>query len=156
VSGLRTVLTAGLVAGAIDITAAFTIYALRGVAPHRILQSIASGLLGRAAFSGGFRTAALGLLLHFLIATTAAAVYFGASRKWGRLTERPILFGAIYGVAVYAFMNHVVVPLSAVTKRPFDPGMAALMVGVHIACVGVPIAVVVRRLGAVAPRASEE
>jgi hypothetical protein len=53
-------------------------------------------------------------------------------------------------------MNFVVLPLSAVTKRPFDPGMAAVMVGVHIVCVGIPIALVVGRLGAVAPDAAEE
>lgn len=152
----RTILTGGLVAGALDISAACAIWWLRGVRPVRILQSVASGLLGRASFSGGARTAALGLLLHFFIATVAAAVFYAASRKWKPLIDRPILFGALYGVGVYAFMNHVVLPLSAVTKRPFNPGMAALMIGVHIVCVGIPIALVVRRLGAVAPGAVEE
>ncbi len=44
----------------------------------RILQSIASGLLGASAFQGGPQTAALGALLHFFIALVAAAVYYAA------------------------------------------------------------------------------
>ena len=41
-------------------------------------------------------------------------------------------------------MNFIVLPLSAVTKRPFDLHMAMLQVAVHIVCVGVPIALLVR------------
>ncbi len=142
---LRAILTGGIVAGTLDIVAAITIYAVRGVSPVRILQSIASGLFGRAAFAGGARTAALGLFLQFFIATVATAAYYVASRKWKALIHRPILYGALYGVAVYAFMNYVVLPLSAVAKRPFVLSTAVLMVAVHIVCVGIPIALAVRR-----------
>ena len=120
-------------------------WGLRGASPVRILQSVASGLLGRDAFAGGAATAILGTLLHFFIATTAAAVYYAASRRLPLLTRRPVASGAAYGVAVYLFMQHVVLPLSAVTKRPFDPAVAAPMVLIHIACVGLPIALTVAR-----------
>jgi hypothetical protein len=139
------ILTGGLIAGVLDITAAIVIYAFRGVAPVRILQSVASGLLGPAAFTGGGKTAALGLALHFLIATTAAAVYFLASRKLPALIRKPGLWGSLYGVAVWAFMNFVVLPLSAVRKQPFDAEMALILVAVHIVCVGLPIAFAARR-----------
>jgi hypothetical protein len=139
------ILTGGLIAGVLDITAAIVIYAFRGVAPVRILQSVASGLLGPAAFTGGAKTAALGLALHFFIATAAAAVYFLASRVMPRLVRQARLFGALYGVAVWAFMSFVVLPLSAVRKQPFNPEMALLMVLVHIVCVGLPIAFAARR-----------
>ena len=139
------ILTGGLIAGVLDITAAIVIYAFRGVAPMRILQSVASGLLGPAAFTGGGKTAALGLALHFLIATTAAAIYFLASRKLPALVRNPQLWGSLYGVAVWAFMNFVVLPLSAVRKQPFDAEMALILVAVHIVCVGLPIAFAARR-----------
>jgi hypothetical protein len=42
-------------------------------------------------------------------------------------------------------MNFVVLPLSAVAKRPFDAEMAAILVVVHVFCVGIPIALAVRR-----------
>jgi len=142
--GARVILMAGLLAGALDITAAFLVYGLRGASPVRILQSIASGLLGGAAFQGGWGAAALGAVLHFLIAIVAAAVYYGASRKLGILVRRPVISGLLYGVMVYVFMNHVVLPLSAVPKRPFVLSMAAVIVVVHMLCVGLPIALVIR------------
>jgi len=139
------ILTGGLIAGTLDIAAAIVIHAFRGVRPVRILQSVASGLLGPAAFTGGAATAALGLALHFLIATTAAAVYYLASRRLSGLVRQATLWGALYGVAVYLFMNFVVLPLSAMRKQPFSLEMAAIMVAIHIVCVGLPIALAVRR-----------
>jgi hypothetical protein len=136
---------AGLLAGTLDITAAFVVYGLRGATPLRILQSIAAGLMGASAFKGGLRTAALGLLLHFLIAFVAAAVYYAASRRLEVLLRRPVLSGLLYGVAVYVVMNHVVVPLSAIGRRPFVPALAVIIVVVHMVCVGLPIALVVSR-----------
>jgi hypothetical protein len=129
----------------LDITAAFVLYGLRGSTPLRILQSIAAGLLGAAAFKGGLPTAALGLLLHFFIATTAAAVYYAASRRLDVLLRRPVVSGVLYGVVVYVVMNYVVVPLSAIGRRPVLSPLAAVIVVVHMVCVGLPIALVVRR-----------
>ena len=144
-SGPRAILAGGLAAGALDITAAMVIYGLRGVPPIRVLQSVASGLLGTDAFRGGLATAALGTALHFFIATTAAAVYYAASRRLTVLVRRPVRWGLLYGVAVYLFMNLVVLPLSAVPKRPFAVGMAAIILVVHMLFVGLPIALAVRR-----------
>jgi hypothetical protein len=142
---VRTVLVGGLLAGTLDIFAAFVVYGLRGASPVRILQSVASGLRGPAAFRGGLSTAALGLGLHFFIALVAAAVYYAASRRIGLLVRRPVVSGSLYGIAVYLFMNHVVVPLSAVPRRPFVLGVALVILVVHILCVGLPIALVVAR-----------
>jgi hypothetical protein len=61
------ILVGGLIAGAIDITYALGFSASRGVAPTRILQSVASGLLGPSSFEGGTATAALGFVLHFVL-----------------------------------------------------------------------------------------
>ena len=144
---IRTVLIAGLAAGVLDITAACGFYGLRGVSPVRILQSIASGLLGSAAFTGGAPTAVLGLCLHFVIATTAAAVFYVISRRFTFLVRHAVVAGASYGVAVYLFMNHVVLPLSAVNKRPLSLSTAIVMLVIHILCVGLPIALTVRHYG---------
>ncbi|HEY7697896.1 MAG TPA: hypothetical protein VIE88_05735, partial [Vicinamibacteria bacterium] len=112
-SGIRAVLKGGFLAGILDITAAFVVYGFRGVTPVRILQSIAAGLLGADALAGGLATAALGGLLHFIIATGWTAVYFALSRKLDVLLRRPVLSGIAYGVVVYFIMNLVVLPLSA-------------------------------------------
>ena len=142
---LRTVVSAGALAGALDITAAFVVYGAKGASPTRILQGISSGLLGPAALHGGWKTVALGGALQFFIAISAAAVFFAASRKVAELVRRPILCGALYGIAVYGVMYWVVVPLSRVHARPFSWSAAATAVVIHVLCVGIPIASVIAR-----------
>ena len=142
---MRAVVWGGATAGVLDIAAALSVYGLRGARPIRILQGIASGLLGAEAFKGGRGTAALGLALHFLIAFTAAAVYLAASRRLRILIDRPVLAGLLYGVAVYAVMNAVVLPLSNVAPARFDAPLAVTILVVHMVCVGLPIALAARR-----------
>ena len=91
------ILWGGLIAGVLDIIDAFAFYALRGGSPVRLLQAIAAGLLGPQAFKGSSAVAALGAVLHFSIALSAAAVYYIASRKIILLTRRPYLSGLLYG-----------------------------------------------------------
>ena len=137
----------GLIAGALDITAACVFSYLRAnVSPVRVFQSVASGLLGASAYAGGAKTAALGLLLHFLIATTATALFYFASRKLTFMIERPIPWGLVYGVLVYLFMNFVVLPLSAFPQRGV-PSLSSRAINMLIImfCVGLPIAIIVRR-----------
>jgi hypothetical protein len=142
-SAARTIAVAGLVAGTTDIAAAFTIYGARGAKPDRILQFIASGLLGARAFEGGWATIALGALLHLLIATTAAAVYYQLTQTRPAIRQRPVLAGLVYGPLVYAVMNHLVVPFSAVRPRVATLQGVLEGIAIHMACVGLPIALVV-------------
>lgn len=137
----RAILWGGLAAGVLDLAAALTTSAWRGVAPVRVLQSISGGLLGADSYSGGSATAALGVLLHFVIAFGAAAVYYAASRRLGFLVRRPFIAGPLYGVAVYLFMNFVVLPLSAFPHPvAVAPVRLATGLAVHMLCVGLPIA----------------
>ena len=139
---------AGLVSGSLDITAAFVVYGFFGARPIPILQGIAAGLLGATAFQGGLATAALGLACHYFIAFSAATVYYMASRWLHLVLEHAVLWGILYGVAVYFFMNRIIVPLSAARKYPFSWEMMLIGVTIHIFCVGLPIALLVRRFSA--------
>lgn len=139
-----TVLYAGLVAGALDLLAAIVTWAPKGVRPVRILQAIASGLLGRAAFGGGWRVDLLGLACHFFIAIVAAAVFVVASRYVRWLTQHAIMAGTLYGIAVYAVMYHIVLPLSRVAPSRFSWIAMLIAVITHIVCVGLPIALITR------------
>jgi uncharacterized membrane protein YagU involved in acid resistance len=138
------ILVGGTLAGVLDILAAFLMSWPR-VPPVRVLQYIASGALGPSAFRGGAATAAVGLALHFVIAFAAAALYVAASRRWRVLTARPVASGSAYGVVVYAMMQLVVLPLSRVTRGTPTWRSVALMIGIHIVCVGLPIAFAARR-----------
>ena len=144
---LRAILLGGLIAGTIDISyACIFSYLRRGTSPVRVLQSVASGALGRSAFDGGARTAALGLVFHFLIATIAAAVYYLASRPLRFLVNYAVICGPLYGLCVYLVMNFVVLPLSAIGSRPALP-LSVLISGllIHMFGIGLPIALVVRK-----------
>jgi len=144
-NAVRAVLWAGFACGVLDITAAFVVYGFFGAKPVPLLQGIASGLLGPKAFDGGLATALLGLLCHFVIAFGAATVYFVASRAIRVLVDQAVVSGALYGVAVYFFMNRIVLPLSAAAKRPFSMKFMIIGVVIHIFCVGLPISLSVRR-----------
>ena len=145
-STLRAIVAGGLLAGVMDLTAAIVTNHFRGIAPIRILQSIASGLLGAQSYRGGWPTAVLGTFLHFVITFTATAVYLLASRRIHWLLRHPFLSGALYGVALYWFMNLIVLPLSAFPSRVnFRPTLVVTGLVVHILCVGLPIALMVRR-----------
>lgn len=144
---LTAILLGGLIAGTLDITYACVYsYLMRGTSPVRILQSVASGVLGANAFTGGKKAAALGLALHFLIATIAAAIYYLASRRLRFLITQAIICGIIFGVCVYLVMNFVVLPLSAISFKmsyPWPSLIGGLLI--HMFGIGLPISLVVRR-----------
>lgn len=138
----------GTVAGALDLLYVIPAVALRGIAPIRLPQHIASGLLGARAYSGGWATAALGVTLEFVITFGAAAVYYAESRRLPVLVERAVVAGLAYGAAIYAFMHVVVLPLSAATPVTFSLPFAAADFIVHLLFIGLPIALAVRRFSA--------
>jgi hypothetical protein len=142
----KAILVAGLIAGALDITDAFIVWGIRGVSPVRILQSIAAGLLGHPAVEGGAATAALGAFLHFFMTTVMAAFFYFVAQRVSLLVRQPVLCGIVYGVALYFFMNFVVLPLSAFPGNPHALDTFPLTNGllIHAFGVGVPIALVTR------------
>jgi len=136
----------GLVAGTFDITYACIFWFLkRGVAPTRVLQSVASGLLDGASFTGGARTALLGLALHYFIAMSMAVTYYLVARRWSELWQRPWLYGPLYGVLLYGIMNYIVVPLSAANPGSRDLAWVLLSIAVHAFLIGTPCALFARR-----------
>jgi len=139
VSPPRALLFGTLVVGILDLADAFIFFGVRGGArPVRILQSIASGLLGRAAFSGGLGTAVLGAALHFFIAFMVVATFFVASRYVAILRRSPVWSGLIYGIVVYLVMNFVVLPLSAASRGAFAWPVVANGLIIHMVGVGLP------------------
>ena len=82
----RILLAAGVVAVAdlIDAVVVWVVIFQASTLP-RILQSIASGLLGRAAFAGGTGIEALGLVLHFCVALGWTLVFVALLRAFPRL-----------------------------------------------------------------------
>ncbi|HMG33264.1 MAG TPA: hypothetical protein VKM94_04935 [Blastocatellia bacterium] len=140
----RSIFVGGLIAGAMDITAACINSGFRGRSPIWVLQSVAAGVLGLDAFSGGLKSAAVGLVVHFTIATTATTVFFLVSRRLRVLLEWPVVCGVLYGIAVYAFMNLVVLRLAYPVKINYTLSGVLIQMTIHMICVGLPISLVVR------------
>lgn len=147
----RAVLLAWLTAGTLDILAAIVSSILKGGSALGVLRAVASGLIGARAKGAGWDVGLLGLALHFAIMLGIVVVYAVASRRLPLLLQRPLLCGTLYGVGVYAVMNAVVLPLSAIFFTPSYP-LQALLTGlaIHVACVGLPIALILSRAGAAA------
>ena len=138
---LVAILVGGFVAGSFDLILAFFMYG-RGMP-----LGIASGLLGSRAFQGGVATWILGVVLHYLIAFGAAAVYCLSSRKLKFLKDNWVVCGLFYGIAIYLVMNLVVLPLSGVPFKvgPFSvPGLIHGLL-VHMIFIGLPIAFSLQR-----------
>src|SRR5437879_11797965 len=92
----------------------------------------------------GWVSAAIGLGCHFIIAFTAATLYYLASRKLHALLELPVICGLLYGEGVFVFMYFAVLPLSALGPAQFN--IATYITGPfgHPLLVGLPIALSVR------------
>lgn len=141
------ILAGGGIAGALDIAYAITFAAFRDMPPTQLLQLVASGLFGSAAYGGGVPVAMLGLILHFLISFAAAAIFYGVARQyWRGLVSHALVSGVLFGLAVFAVMNFVVLPLSAF---PHQVRFSLLATGTnlfsHMFFFGVPIAWATRK-----------
>jgi hypothetical protein len=155
------ILTAGAAAGALDMVYAWItwVIVLRQLTTLQVPQSVATGLLGKEAYQGGFTTAALGLALHFTIATTWATVYFIAARRNRTLrtliassTRGTIVAGMLYGVVICLVMYRIVLPLSrAGTPSMFTWVFLAGLLA-HMLIIGLPIALIVGDPGMAARR----
>jgi hypothetical protein len=143
-SAFRVILTAGLICGFLDGLSAVAIAAYSGVGAMRVFQGIASGLLGRSSFQGGVGTALLGVLLHFIVATGAAAVYYFARRSLPMMIDQALISGVIFGALVHLFMTFVTIPLSAIGRRPFVLQWFVTYLLVAMIVIGPSIALTIR------------
>jgi hypothetical protein len=144
-------LTAGLIAGALDITAAcIHAYLRNGTTPEQILRGIAGGAFGKEAAANGNMMIVWGLLFHFLIAISFTFFFFLLVKMLPSLVRYPIIIAIIYGVFVWAFMRYVVLNyISTIRIGPLVGqekiinaiiGAAILMI-----CIGLPNALLAKR-----------
>lgn len=134
------VLAGGALAGLLDIAFAISFAMYNGLTPERLLQVVASGLLGKAAFSGGAALAALGLACHFALSFLWMTLFLLAARRVPALAVRPLVSAVGFGILVFLIMRLVVLPLSAfpspVTFKPLGTVLDLLS---HMFLFGLPI-----------------
>ena len=84
-------------------------------------------------------------MLHYFILIVASGIYAAVSTKVQVLVRQPWVCGIAFGLAVFAFMRFVVLPLSALATAKLPEGQH--LVGEllsHTLGVGVPIALIAR------------
>ncbi len=141
------IIRVGLIAGTLDIADALIFSHFRGVAPARVFQYIASGLIGMRSFQLGTTSVILGIVLHYAIALSWTAIFYLASRKLVVLLRRPVISGVFYGLAAYLFMNLIVLPLSGVPHPMEASSLASRINGVLavVLFIGLTISLLIHR-----------
>jgi hypothetical protein len=144
---LKVILVAGLVAGTLDILAAFVqTYINTRKGPDIVLKYIASGVFGRKeAFGGGDSMILWGLLFHFIIAFAFAAFFVLLYLNWKLISRHIILSGFLYGLFVWTVMNRLVVPMSKIPSQPFVWNRAIIAMLILVFFIGMPIALITKK-----------
>lgn len=144
-------LTAGLVAGTLDITAAcIHAYLRNGTLPEQILRGIAGGAFGKEEAANGNMMIVWGLLFHFLIAIAFTFLFFLLAKMIPSLVRYPIIIAIIYGAFIWAFMRYVVLNYISTIKIGPIVGQEKIInaiIGAVILmiCIGLPDALLARR-----------
>jgi hypothetical protein len=151
---LKPILYATLLVGVIDITAAcINARIMSGIAPIHLLQGVAGGFLGHNTYHGGFVTAALGLVFQFTMALIVVTVFYAVTLRFPlpQKLAGAMATGVVYGAAVFVVNNFITAPflswirsLYLDTPVSFKPPMGWSQLIIHLFCVGLPIALVVR------------
>lgn len=134
---------AALFVGTLDILAAcvqFYIKTNKGPAP--IFKFIASSVFGKDAFTGGNSMILYGLLFHFLISLAFTAFFFWLCNKFPIFLNMKWITGIVYGILIWAVMNLLVLPISAVPKSSFNLADAVIGMLILIACMGIPLSLI--------------
>ena len=144
-------LTAGLVAGTLDIIAACTqAYLKTGTIPSQVFKYVASGAVDPKTFSNDTMLAAVGLLVHFIIAISFAFFFFFLAKQIPSLVKYPILIGILYGVFVWGTMRFIILPfISRLNPKPIVGQEAiknaAIAAAIIVVCVGIPVVLLARK-----------
>ncbi len=148
-NAFETIFGGGLAIGILDFLDASIFFPMYyGISFQQVWWGPASGLLGRdGAKAGGWNTALLGILLHFVVATCIATVYYVFSRNISFLIRRPVISGIVFGIIANYVMQCVVIPLSARGSSPsavFSEPFGSVLNSVigHALLVGLPVALI--------------
>ena len=144
-------LTAGLIAGALDITAAcIHAFMKNDTAPMQVLRGVASGAFDPKTFSSPALLALCGLLIHFFIAISFTFFFFFLAKLIPSLVKYPIPIGLLYGIFVWGTMRFIILPyISRLNPKPIVGKEAiinaAIAAGIIVICVGIPVVLLARK-----------
>lgn len=145
-AAFKSILVASLLGGTLDLLGAFAVYGsvLNHMAPLRLLQSLASVLIGGAAFKGGEVTASMGLLLHYVLVFGFAVIYFVWFPFIPFFRRRKIGGGLLYGLFIWIVTSTSALPIShSVIALLPSQGVTWHFISVQL-LLGLPLTIVIR------------
>jgi hypothetical protein len=141
---LKPIVIATAVSGTLDILFAVVLTLFYGRDPANMLRYVASGPFPPAKDMGAAGSL-LGFAVHYILMAIMVAVFVLAAERLPDLTRAPLKWGVLYGLATYAVMNLVVVPLRFPAAFPPTPLSVATQLFAHVFLVGLPIALITSR-----------
>ena len=105
------IIKAGLLAGTLDILAAFIYFFVKtGKNPLNVLSYVSKQALGESTFTGKTMQQVTGLLVHFTIAFGWTVLFFilFPRLKWLRINK--FITAIVYGTFVWTMMNLAILP----------------------------------------------
>lgn len=136
----KTIVLAGLLAGTLDITAAFIQYVVvTEKNPVTVLRYISSAIWGKDAFTGGVPIVIAGLVFHYIIAFIFTVFFFLIYPVFNKIIGNKILQAIVYGIFVWCIMNLGVVPLTKAPAGEIVLSKAIISASILIVCIGLPL-----------------
>lgn len=128
------------IAGTLDIIAACVqAYLTSKTSPAIILQYIASGLLGKPAFSGGSGIQLLGLFIHYFIALSCVLIYYLLYPKLKMNKINWILNAILIALVAWIVTTFILVPLSQIPFKPPHFLKSVIAISILFFSIGIPI-----------------
>jgi hypothetical protein len=135
-----------LIAGSLDLLAAYTdIFIRTGRITKKMFQYIAAGALGlQNSMNGGVPVILLGIFFHYFIVFCFTLFFFLLYRKNRFFGLNTYLIALIYGFFIWAVMNLVVLPLSALPPPTVNFGNALKAGLILTVAIGLPVSLSAR------------
>jgi hypothetical protein len=111
-----------------------------------LFKYIASGVFGKAAFTGGHPMVFWGIFFHYLIAYCCTAVLFLAYPMFKSAFKNKYVIGIVFAVLAWLVTNLAIVPLSAIGWRPMHLNNILISFGILIFTIGLPTALIADKI----------
>lgn len=134
------IIKAGLLVGSFDICAALINFYIRtNKNPAIVLQYIASALLGKSAYNGGFTVLLSGLALHYAVAFLFTAFLFFLRKNLPVMNHFKVTTAIVYSTFMWATMRYLVLPLTHVEMRPEKFTNVLIEISILFVCISLPL-----------------
>ncbi len=146
-AAFKIILTAGFIAGALDILAAIVIYSvvMQRTTDIKILQGIGRAAFGTSLFHNATSLALYGLFVHFLIALSFSTFYFFIFPYLSFANKQILLSGLLYGIFVWCVMNLAILTVFHISNISVKWDSIARGCLILMFFVGLPISIIVSR-----------